>query len=153
MAVQLQAGRNGGRMVSEINVTPLVDVMLVLLIIFMVAAPMMIQGVDVELPSATARPIPRSAERIVVSVTSTGETYVDNTQVNMDNLGAAVSTMIQNSPASRGVILKADHKVEYGVVAKVMAVLREAGIVQVGMVTEPGNSIVRNLPQQLKAGA
>jgi biopolymer transport protein TolR len=127
-------------MVSDINVTPFVDVMLVLLIIFMVAAPMMIQGINVQLPTATARPLPTETERIVVSITADGKAHVDDTGIEIEMLGTTLSALQAGFPEKRGVLLRADRKVEYGVVAQVMGALREAGIEQIGMVTEPVNS-------------
>lgn len=124
-------------MVSDINVTPFVDVMLVLLIIFMVSAPMMIQGIDVRLPTATARPIPTETERIVVSITAEGKAHVDDTEIEIGMLGAMLHTLQEGFPKKRGVILRADRKVEYGVVAQVMGAIREAGIDEIGMITEP----------------
>jgi biopolymer transport protein TolR len=125
-------------MVSEINVTPFVDVMLVLLIIFMVAAPMMIQGIDVKLPTASARPLPTETERIVVSITSEGKAHVNESEVELEGLKPALLALQEGFAQKRGVVLRADRKVEYGVVAMAMGIIREAGIEQIGMVTEPG---------------
>ena len=145
MGMQMNIGRSAGRMVSEINVTPFVDVMLVLLIIFMVAAPMMIQGIDVQLPTATARPIPAGTERIAVSITAEGKTHVNDTEIEIGMLGPTISALQEGFVEKRGVLLRADRKVEYGVVAQVMGALREAGIEQIAMVTEPVNSLERNV--------
>lgn len=139
MGFDLRDGRSRNRMVSEINVTPLVDVMLVLLIIFMVATPMMIQGIDVQLPEVAAHPISSEPERVVVGITATGETYVNDTKVDMESLGLAVSLRNKGLSENEGVILKADRKVEYGVVAQAMGTLRKSGIERIGMVTEPMN--------------
>ncbi len=137
MGMQMKTGRSQGRMISEINVTPLVDVMLVLLIIFMVAAPMMIQGIDVNLPAASARPIPTETERLVVSITSDGRVYINDSAVDFEMLGPELISLYMKSQDKRGVILRADRKVEYGLVAQAMGAIREAGIDQIGMVTEP----------------
>jgi biopolymer transport protein TolR len=137
MGVQMNGARSRGRIMSEINVTPLVDVMLVLLIIFMVAAPMMIQGIDVNLPATSARPIPTKTDRLVVSVTADGKVHVNDSEVEYQMLGARLSAMQNGCQEKRGVILRADRKVEYGFVAQVMGAIREAGIEQIGMVTEP----------------
>lgn len=137
MAMQTNGVRRRGRMVSEINVTPFVDVMLVLLIIFMVSAPMMIQGIDVNLPVASSRPIPTETERLVVSITADGKVHVNEGEVDFDMLGSRLSAMQNGCREKQGVILRADRKVEYGLVAQVMGSIREAGIEQIGMVTEP----------------
>ncbi len=137
MAMPMNGGRSRRRMVSEINVTPFVDVMLVLLIIFMVAAPMMIQGIDVTLPAVAARPIPTETERLVVSITAEGKVHVNDAEVELPALAASLSALGNGCKEKRGVILKADRKVEYGLVAMVMGAIREAGIEQIGMVTEP----------------
>ncbi len=137
MAMQVNGARSRGRIMSEINVTPFVDVMLVLLIIFMVAAPMMIQGIDVKLPAASARPIPTDTERIVVSVTADSKVHINDEEVAFETLEARLAAMQRSCRQKEGVILRADRKVEYGLVAQVMGAVREAGIEQIGMVTEP----------------
>jgi len=139
MAMQTGGGKSRGRMVSEINVTPFVDVMLVLLIIFMVAAPMMVQGIDVKLPVASARSIPTDTERLVVSIAEDGKIYMNDSAVELDRLGPHLSTIYESCRDKRGVILRADKKIEYGFVVQVMSAIREAGIDQIGMVTEPKN--------------
>ena len=137
MGMQMNGGRSRGRMVSEINVTPFVDVMLVLLIIFMVAAPMMIQGIDVNPPRTSARPIPTETERLVVSVTACGKVHVNDSEVDFEMLAARLDAEQKGCAEKRGVILRADRKVEYGLVAQVMGAIREAGFEQIGIVTEP----------------
>ena len=137
MGMQMSGIRSRRRMVSEINVTPFVDVMLVLLIIFMVAAPMMIQGIDVRLPAVSARPIPTETERLVVSVTADGKVLVEDNEVEIGMLGAGLSAIQKECQEKRGVILRADRKVEYGPVAQVMGAIRDAGIEEIGMITEP----------------
>jgi biopolymer transport protein ExbD/biopolymer transport protein TolR len=104
---------------ADINVTSLIDVVLVLLIVFMITAPIMQGGLDVELPRAEARPL-QPKEGMVVSVNRDGKVYVDNTLVS------------QRKP--EGVYLQADARVPYGEVVKVLAVIRTAGIVNVGLV-------------------
>lgn len=136
MGMQMNGARSRGRMVSEINVTPFVDVMLVLLIIFMIAAPMMIQGIDVKLPEVSAIPIPTETEKLVVSITSDGKIHVNESEVDFEILGVRLSSIQHACQEKRGVILRADRKVEYGLVAQVMGTIREAGFDQIGMVTE-----------------
>jgi biopolymer transport protein TolR len=137
MGMQMNDSGNQGQMVSEINVTPFVDVMLVLLIIFMVAAPMMIQGIDVKLPVASAKAISDDAERLVVSISEDGKVYIDDSAVELDMLGPKLSAVCGSGADRRGVILRADKKVEYGFVVQIMSAIREAGVDQIGMVTEP----------------
>ena len=116
---------------SEINVTPFVDVMLVLLIIFMVTAPLLQQGIDVTLPQAKGKEI-TPAERVVITIKKDGKIYMDKTAVTLEALKSSLSKM-----ADKEVFLKADKDVPYGIVVAVMGELREIGIEKLGMVTEP----------------
>ncbi|MBI5407972.1 MAG: protein TolR [Nitrospirae bacterium] len=116
---------------SEINVTPFVDVMLVLLIIFMVTAPLLQQGIDVNLPQAKGSEM-TPAERIIITVKKDGKIYLDNTSVPLESLQSKLS-----KKRDRDVFLKADKDVPYGMVVAVMGELREIGIERLGMVTEP----------------
>jgi biopolymer transport protein TolR len=121
---------------SEINVTPFVDVMLVLLIIFMVTAPMMMQGVDVNLPRTTTEPIASEEERLVISITAKREIYLNEYKISVESLQRKMQTIYQNRP-DRSVFLRADQGLPYGFVMEVMAAVRQSGIKRVGMVTEP----------------
>jgi biopolymer transport protein TolR len=123
---------------SEINVTPLVDVMLVLLIIFMVTAPMLEQNVSVDLPQAKGEPLLREEpkEKIVVSVSSQGSIYVNNMSVAEDKLAEKVAEVRSPNP-SQPVYLRADRTVIYGTVIRIMVALKAAGIPNVGMITTP----------------
>ena len=116
---------------SEINVTPFVDVMLVLLIIFMVTAPLLQQGVDVDLPKASGQLLSPS-ERVIITIKKGGKIYLDKTAVTLDSLREGLS-----GKTGEEVFLKADKDVPYGVVVAVMGELREIGIEKLGMVTEP----------------
>ncbi|MBI4683285.1 MAG: protein TolR [Nitrospirae bacterium] len=116
---------------SEINVTPFVDVMLVLLIIFMVTAPLLQQGIDINLPQAKSKEI-SPAERMVITIKKDGVIYLDKTSVTLKELGIKLS-----GSANKEVFLKADKDVPYGNVVAVMGELREIGIEKLGMVTEP----------------
>jgi biopolymer transport protein TolR len=132
---------NNGRTrqaMSEINVTPLVDVMLVLLIIFMVTAPMLQEGVSVELPRAKGGPLPRkqTKENIVISVSKEGAVYINDKPVPITELPAKIVAATKQAP-SREVFLRADTKVPYGTVVQIMAELRAAGIASLGMITTP----------------
>jgi biopolymer transport protein TolR len=117
---------------ADINVTSLIDVVLVLLIVFMITAPIMQGGLDVELPRAEARPL-QPKEGMVVSVNRDGKVYVDNTPVSYRDFRATFRALVsQRKP--EGVYLQADARVPYGEVVKVLAVIRLAGIANVGLV-------------------
>jgi biopolymer transport protein TolR len=119
---------------SDINVTPFVDVMLVLLVIFMVTAPMFSQGLPVNLPEASA-PALVSEKPLVVSISKEQTVYVGDRQVGLQNLKAALAGD-QGKPPE--VLLKSDQQVPYGLVVKVMSILKEAGVEKLGIVTTPG---------------
>lgn len=130
-------GQNNNRAVmAEINVTPLVDVMLVLLVIFMVTAPMMQQGVQVNLPKADTKAMAPAEESVVVSVDKGGKVFIDKEEVLAVDLRQRLSTMFA-SRAKKEVFLKADAGVPYGEVVRTMADIKGAGIERLGMVTEP----------------
>lgn len=137
MGMQLNGNGGRGQMVSEINVTPFVDVMLVLLIIFMVTAPMMTQGIDVKLPESTAPAIPSEEERLMVTINKDQKIFINENEVDLNVLGPKLSAMYQNQQQHKGVFLRADEKLPYGFVVEVMGTIRQAGIDQIGMVTEP----------------
>ncbi len=123
-------------LLSDINVTPLVDVMLVLLIIFMVTAPMMTRGVPVNLPETTAKSLPRNKEHIEVIVTREGNIYIDGIPADEDGLKNQLKSS-RKKGGSRQVLLRADKDASYGIVVKVMAAIRSAGINNLGLVTAP----------------
>jgi biopolymer transport protein TolR len=124
---------------SEINVTPLVDVMLVLLIIFMVTAPMMVQGLDVALPQVTAQPLDTREEQLMVTVRKDSQIFINDFEVSLDELEGKLAKIIQGR-ASPELYLKADREVPYGLVAQVMGRIKDAGVDKLGMVTEPAVS-------------
>jgi biopolymer transport protein TolR len=125
-----------GRFMGEINVVPLVDVMLVLLIIFMVTAPMMVQGLDVKLPETTAGTLKQSDELLVLTVTKEGKLFLDEFPVGIEGLSEKLAGIVARKPQTN-VYLRADKDVPYGVVIRLMAAARKAGIANLGMVTEP----------------
>ena len=130
------SGNDSRRFMSEINVTPFVDVMLVLLIIFMVTAPMMQEGVDVNLPQAQGKSLPSKEKRMTISITSTKEIYLNDRKIELSDLENKLRTVFQNR-TDRQLFLRADEIVPYGFVVKTMAAVRNAGIDQLGMVTVP----------------
>ncbi|MFO7601630.1 MAG: protein TolR [Candidatus Desulfacyla sp.] len=121
---------------SDINVTPLVDVMLVLLIIFMVATPMMIQGVDVNLPKTTAKNIKSQDEPLILTVDKKGEVFIENHAIPLDSLEVKIQKIFQNR-REKEILLRADKDVSYGFVIDVIARVKKAGIDKLGMVTAP----------------
>jgi biopolymer transport protein TolR len=121
---------------SDINVTPFVDVMLVLLIIFMVTAPMMLQGVDVALPEATSKPLESQKENIVVTIDKNQQVHINDFAVEVDFLGEKLASILESRP-DREVYFRADKEVPYGIVARVMAEIKNAGVEKLGMVTVP----------------
>ena len=132
----MTGGGNNGHLMSDINVTPLVDVMLVLLIIFMVTAPMMMQGVDVSLPEATAEPLESEKEHLVITVDKENKVFINDFQVSVDGLGEKLQKILEGR-SDREVFLKADKDISYGTVVQVMAEVKGAGVEKLGMVTEP----------------
>jgi biopolymer transport protein TolR len=121
---------------SEINIIPMVDVMLVLLIIFMIAAPMMQQGMPVDLPKVTARAIPDQDEAQVLTITKDRVLMLNTKRIDSDDLKAAVQLLFANK-TNKELFIKADSSVPYGLVVKCMGAIREAGIQKVNIVTRP----------------
>jgi biopolymer transport protein ExbD/biopolymer transport protein TolR len=128
-------GRSDLQLNADINVTSLVDVAFVLLIIFMITAPIMQGGVDVQLPRAEARPL-QPKEGLVVSIDREGRIFVDESPLTLDDFRAAFPAIVSARQPS-GVYLRADSRVDYGQVVRVLAVMRAAGIGDVGLVAEP----------------
>lgn len=129
-------GGGGRRPLGEINVTPLVDVMLVLLIIFMVSAPMMNTGVDVDLPAAEAPRVELDEEKLLLTVTQEQKVYLGEDEVPYERLEA---TLVANErmQTEKELYVQADAAVPYGFVVKVLAIVRKAGIQKLGLVTDP----------------
>ena len=129
-------GDDDDPVLADINVTPLVDVMLVLLIIFMIAAPMLHQGVEVALPRADATNLPmRVEDPLVVSIDRDGNVYLQESRVATEDLVERVSDQIK-SRGDESVFLKGDREVPYGKIIEVLDILHRGGIVRVGMITE-----------------
>jgi len=134
MGSPLAGGR--GRPLSEINVTPFVDVMLVLLIIFMVAAPLMQQGIDVDLPETTTQPLRVKDEPLILSVKKEGTVFLGRQEIPISELQAKLAAIFEGKD-SKEIYLRADKEAPYGIVAKAMGAARNAGANKMGMVTEP----------------
>ncbi|MEW6674911.1 MAG: protein TolR [Nitrospirota bacterium] len=132
----MKSNRNRGAL-SEINVTPFVDVMLVLLVIFMVTAPLLQQGIDVNLPKAKGRDLPPE-ERITLIIKKDGIIYMNENPVSITEMRRKLEAISKLNP---NVFLKADKDVPYGFVVEVMGEIREAGIERLGMITEPKISL------------
>ncbi len=134
-----QGGSKSRIALSEINVTPLVDVMLVLLIMFMVTAPLMQQGIEVDLPKTTAAGVEVSDEPFILVIDAAKRITVAKNPISIENIRPKLKAIFQ-SRKNKQVYIQADQKVEYGVVAEVMAEVRAAGIFNIGLVTLPKTS-------------
>jgi biopolymer transport protein TolR len=133
-------GPTGGRgrrgMVADINVTPLVDVMLVLLIIFMVTAPMMTQGIEINLPKTSGKSLPQQEEPLVVVIDKEGLVYLGKTQVSLTLMRQQLQSL-PDEKKQEPIYLKAAEEVPYGVVINTMTKIKQAGFEKLGMVTLP----------------
>ncbi|PST19763.1 protein TolR [Rhizobium sp. JAB6] len=135
-------GRRGGRRgggrggpISEINVTPLVDVMLVLLIIFMVAAPMMTSGVPIDLPQTQAGALNAQTQPITISIKADGQVFLQETQINVTEIADKLKAIATTGYNER-IFVRGDGKAPYGVIADVMSRIQEAGYKNIGLVTQ-----------------
>ncbi len=127
--------RNGAS-IAQINVTPLVDVMLVLLVIFMVTAPILQQGVSINLPKVKAAALTGEEQQLVVAINAKGQIYLNDVTMKESDLGPKLQAVLRERP-DRQVFLRADQNVRYGEVAHVIATIKGAGVERLGMVTEP----------------
>ncbi len=127
-------GVSGYRLMSDINITPFVDVMLVLLVIFMVTAPILVHGIRVHLPSAAARALKAPEKTVVVAVTSDRNVYINKFKVALPVLTQKLGAIYKNRK-DKQIFLKASSSLPYGYVIKVMAAIKDAGITKIGMVT------------------
>ncbi|KKC31004.1 ExbD/TolR family protein [Devosia psychrophila] len=144
MGMGVASGGGGGRrrrgrkkaVMSEINITPMVDVMLVLLIIFMVAAPMMTAGIPLDLPSSAAAALPNQADPITVGVTPDGAIFIDEDPVTEAQLTAELTARGVNGAEDR-IFLRGDTSANYGAVMRVMGLLSAGGYTKIGLITQP----------------
>ncbi len=139
MGAQLSPGGRGRgyrrQQFSEINVTPFVDVMLVLLVIFMVTAPMLTAGVQVDLPQSSAKPVEGTDEPLTVSVTSGGEIFIQETAVSMETLQAKLNAIVGEKRDTR-IFVRGDKAIDYGLVMRVIGEINAAGLTKVALITE-----------------
>ena len=146
MAMNMVAGGGRGRrqrraVMAEINVTPMVDVMLVLLIVFMVSAPLLTVGVPIDLPQSQAKSLDQDKEPLAVSVNLEGKVFLQNTEIPIDELVAKLKAITEargstNGGADERIYVRGDRKVDYGTVMRVMGRLSSAGFRRVALVTE-----------------
>ncbi|NOR16126.1 protein TolR [candidate division WOR-3 bacterium] len=122
-------------LISEINMTSLADVSITLLVIFMITAPMMTPGIDVNLPRTDAS-LPHDEEGITVSIKDNKEIYIDNNKVNIDGFEIEIKKIMQGKPPGIIVYLRADEKVDYGYIIDIVGRMRNAGIKELGLVAE-----------------
>ena len=128
--------RSSKEPMSEINVTPFVDVMLVLLIIFMVTAPLLTVGVQVDLPESSADSLPEEAEPLTLSINSKGEIFIQDTKVEYDNIIAKVLAVSKNRTDTR-IYVRGDKTINYGRVLEIMGLLSGSGFTKVALISEP----------------
>jgi biopolymer transport protein TolR len=136
----MQTGKQD-TLLSEINVTPFVDVMLVLLIIFMVTAPMMMAGLDIDLPETRAANLEVDESKLLIIIDKKGQVYLGDVPVPPDRLEEVLGSN-ERIKTEKEVYLKADEALPYGVVVKLMGILRAAGVVKMGMVTNPMDEVL-----------
>jgi biopolymer transport protein TolR len=135
----MSTGGGDDGLMAEINVTPFVDVMLVLLIIFMVTAPMMTTGLEVQLPRAEAGALPTADEQVILGITADGRYSINETEKQAGELPGILRNMAQQKP-DQAVFIKADGQVPYEKVAQLLATCTAAGITKVGMMTDPAGA-------------
>lgn len=136
MAINIQSSNNRSRrnLVSEINVTPLVDVMLVLLIIFMITSPMLVSGINVDLPETNSFPLAGQDEPLVITINSKGELYLLDTKIDRENLAAKLINVTKEKKDAR-IFVRGDKNVSYGDVVGVVAEIHSAGFSKVSLVS------------------
>ena len=134
--VRARVSRRRGRgLMSEINVTPFVDVMLVLLVVFMITAPLLTVGVPVDLPESTVPEIPGQDEPLAVSIDAEGKIFLQDTEIGLDELGPRLDAVTARTPDTR-IFVRGDKAIDYGRVMQVMGALSEAGFTNVALLAE-----------------
>ncbi|MFK8136907.1 MAG: protein TolR [Bdellovibrionales bacterium] len=123
---------------SEINVTPLVDVMLVLLIIFMVTAPMMKQGIEIDLPKTSSSGVSTPEDPFILSINKKGQVFIEKKRIPSEKLRSILTDIFSNR-RNKEIFIQADRKVEYGIVANVMSEVRGSGLKKIALITEAKN--------------
>ena len=134
--------RRNRAMMSQINVTPFVDVMLVLLVVFMITAPLLTVGVPVELPKSTAPEITGADEPLAVSIDQAGVIYLQDTEIALDELGPRLVAVTEQNPEAR-IFVRGDKDIDYGMVMAVMGVLAEAGFTILALITTLPDDVAR----------
>ena len=147
-----RSARRSPRLVSEINVTPFVDVMLVLLVIFMVTAPLLTAGVDVDLPKTQAAQATGQDEPLIVSINAEGKTFLQETEFDLDALVARLRAITANKPDQR-IFVRGDKSLAYGRIMEVMGALSTAGFAKVALVAEIPGSKAPAAPAQRRPAA
>ncbi len=139
--------RRRAKPMSEINVTPFVDVMLVLLIVFMVTAPLLTVGVNVDLPQATSTPLPGQDEPLTVTVNQNGAVYLQESEIALDDLGPRLTAVLETKPGTR-IFVRGDKVIDYGRVMEVVGTIHDAGIAKVALVTKLRDENVEPRPPE-----
>ncbi|HOJ71745.1 MAG TPA: biopolymer transporter ExbD [Syntrophorhabdaceae bacterium] len=132
----MKASKDTKTPLSEINIIPLVDVMLVLLIIFMITAPMMQHGMNIDIPRLTTKPLPAKDEPQILSITKERQIILNEKKLDFKDLKPAVQFLFANKPVKE-IYLRADKEVPYGFVVTCMGLIREAGVEKINIVTKP----------------
>lgn len=132
----MNLSKESKRPLSEINIIPLVDIMLVLLIIFMITAPMMQHGMNIDVPEVTTKPLPAKDEPQILSITKGNEIMLNEKRLDIKALKQAIELLFANRP-HKEIFLRADKDVPYGFVVTCMGIIREAGVERINIVTKP----------------
>ncbi len=127
--------RRNRKLMSEINVTPFVDVMLVLLVVFMITAPLLTVGIDVDLPKSNVSEISGQDEPLAVSIDSEGKVYLQDTEVTLEELAPRLNLVIGQKPETR-IFVRGDKAIDYGMVMRVMGILSTAGFTNIALIAE-----------------